>query len=130
MEKLYKGHRIELLVGLGSAGWDVSLRVFFQKGLVHTLDMFAMNKQFETYAEAIDAGITAARNQVDTNLRNYSNTSNLCARSRQLREQSRILREALRSNINKSITIVDKCLVVYSKTRMSRRSTWRSPLNI
>jgi len=128
MEQLYKGHRIELLVGLGSAGWDVSLRVFFQKGLAQTLEIFAMNKQFETYDAAIEAGITAARNRIDAKLQEYSKTSKLCARSKQLCEQSRVLQEALHGKVSKSRTIVDESLVVYLKMRMSRLSIRRSPL--
>src|SRR5215471_19341433 len=117
MEQLYKGHRIELLVGLGSAGWDVSLRVFFQKGLAQTLEIFAMNKQLETYDAAIEAGITAARNRIDTKLRAYSKTSQLRARSRQLCEQSKVLREALHSTVSKSRIIVEQSSALYLKIR-------------
>src|SRR5262249_18299732 len=83
---------------------------------------------FETYDAAIEAGITAARNRIDAKLQEYSKTSKLCARSKQLCEQSRVLQEALHGKVSKSRTIVDESLVVYLKMRMSRLSIRRSPL--
>ena len=117
MEQLYKGHRIEVLAGLDGTCWEVSLRVFFQKGAARTLEMFAMNKQFETYAAAIEAGITAARNRIDTKIRAYPKTSQLRARSRQLCEQSKVLREALHSTVSKSRIIVEQSSALYLKIR-------------
>jgi hypothetical protein len=57
--KLYKRHRIEVLAGLDGSGWNVSLRIFREKGEAHTLVIFAMNKQFATYDGAIEAGSAA-----------------------------------------------------------------------
>jgi hypothetical protein len=118
MERLYRGHRIEILVGLDGVGWNISLRVFFQKGAAHTLEIFTINERFERYDRAVEAGITAARNWVDTKLRDCSKTSKLCAHSRRLREESRVIQQTLRNTFAKSRTIVDESLALYQQMRL------------
>ena len=130
MEQLYKGHRIEVLTGLDGSDWNVSLRIFCQEGAAHTLVIFGISKQFARYDWAMEAGIIAAKNCIDTALRRSSKTTNLCAHSRRLREKSRVLRLALHSKVIKSRTILEQSSALYLKTRMYRASNQRSPLNI
>jgi hypothetical protein len=130
MEQPYKGHRVEVLAVLDGSHWNVSLRIFCQEGAAHTLVIFGISKQFARYDWAMEAGIIAAKNWIETARRRSSKTTKLCARSRQLREQSRVLREVLHSKVIKSRTIVEQSSALYLKKRMYRVSNQRSPVNV
>jgi hypothetical protein len=130
VEQFYKGHRIEVLAGLDGPDWVVSLRIFCQEGAAQTLVIFGISKQFARYDWAIKAGITAAKNWVDTALRPSSKTTNLCAHSRRLREKSRVLRLALHSNVSKSRRIVGQSLALYLNMQHSSHSPKLGPRKV
>src|SRR5262245_19174763 len=120
MEQFYKGHRIEVLAGLDGPDWVVSLCIFCQEGAAHTLVTFGIDKQFARYDWAMEAGIFAAKNWVDTALSRSSKTAKLCAHSRRLREKSRVIQQTLRSTVSKSRTIVAQSSALYQKIQPSR----------
>jgi len=118
MEQLYKDHRIQVLAGLNGASWITNLRIFRQKGAAHTFMIFAMNKQFATYDQAIEAGMIAARNWVDNSeIWHGSKTTKLCTYSKRLREHARLTQQISRSTVAKSKIIYGESVALYLKRR-------------
>jgi|RhiMetdeSRZDD1v2_1073273.scaffolds.fasta_scaffold120158_3 hypothetical protein len=66
MEQFYKGHRIEVSVGLDGDSWLASLFIYYSKGPLNILETFAMPDTFKTYDGAIEAGLTAAQKWIDS----------------------------------------------------------------
>jgi hypothetical protein len=118
MEQPYKRHRIQVLAGLNGGSWITNLRIFCQKGATHTFMIFAMNKEFATYGQAIEAGIMAGRNWVDdSEIRRGSKTTRLCAHSKRLREHARLIQQISRSTVAKSKIIYGESVALYLKMR-------------
>jgi hypothetical protein len=65
MERLYKDHRIQVLVWLDSDRWLVKIFIYYSDGVVNTLSTLAMNEKFTTYHEAIEASLAAAKKWID-----------------------------------------------------------------
>ena len=77
--------------------------------------IFAMNKHFATYDQAIEAGMIAARNWVDeSEIRHGSKTTKLCAYSKRLREDARLLQQISRT-VAKSKIIYGESVALYLK---------------
>jgi hypothetical protein len=65
MEQFYKGHRIEVSVGLDGDSWLASLFIYYSKGPLNILETFAMPDTFKTYDGVIEAGLAAAQKWID-----------------------------------------------------------------
>ncbi len=65
MDKFYKNHRIEVSLWLDGEGWFVSLFIYYNENGTNILVTFSLNKQFTTYDEAIEAGLSAAQEWID-----------------------------------------------------------------
>jgi hypothetical protein len=63
MEQFYKGHRIEFSVWLEHDGWIASLYIYSETQ--NTLVTFALPDTFNTYGEAMEAGLAAAKKWID-----------------------------------------------------------------
>jgi hypothetical protein len=65
MEHFYRGHRIECSVTLDGNAWTASVFIYYSEGSQNTLVTFPMNQNFKTYADAIHAGLAAAKKWID-----------------------------------------------------------------
>jgi hypothetical protein len=65
MEQFYKGHRIEVSVGLDGDSWCASLFIYYSEGHQNILVTFAMPDTFKTYDGAIEASLAAAQKWID-----------------------------------------------------------------
>ena len=65
MERLYKGHRIEVLVWPDGDGWLLSLFIYYSEGPMNMLVTFAVPGTFKKYGEAVEAGFAAAQKWID-----------------------------------------------------------------
>jgi hypothetical protein len=68
MEHLYKNHRIEISVVLDGNDWTASLFIYYSESSQNILVTFPMNQNFKTYADAMEAGLAAARKWIDGSL--------------------------------------------------------------
>jgi hypothetical protein len=65
MERFYRDHRIELSVGLDRDAWMLSIFIYYSEGLQNILVTFPMDQEFETYDDAMEAGLAAAKKWID-----------------------------------------------------------------
>ena len=65
MQQFYKGHPIEISVWLEGNDWCANSYIYYQQGPQNMLVSFALPYTFETYQEAVEAGLEAARNWID-----------------------------------------------------------------
>jgi hypothetical protein len=70
MEYVYKDHRIELSVGLDGDAWIVSIFIYYSENLRNILVTFPVDQEFKTYAEAVEAGLAAAKKYIDGRMSN------------------------------------------------------------
>jgi hypothetical protein len=70
MEHFYRDHRIEFAVKLGSDTWRVSVFICYSEGPQNTLVTFPMKQVFETYKNAIEVSLAAAKKWIDGRLSN------------------------------------------------------------
>jgi len=105
--KLYKGHRIQVLVGLDGLSWVTNLQILCRIGLAHMLVVFGINERFATYDRAMRAGITAAQNWVDE-FGYGSKTAKLRARSRLLHEQCRTTQQTSRTILAETLKLLEE----------------------
>ena len=65
MEQFYKGHRIEVSVGLDGDSWFASIFIYYSKGPQNILVTFAMPGTFKTYDGAIEESLAASQKWID-----------------------------------------------------------------
>jgi hypothetical protein len=70
MEHVYKSHRIQISVRLDGNNWTVSVFICYSEGPQNTLVTFPMKQVFETYKNAIEVSLAAAKKWIDGRLSN------------------------------------------------------------
>ena len=65
MEHFYRDHRIEVSAWLDVGGWCASLFIYYSDGPQNILVTFGVNDAFNTYNDAMKAGLAAAKKWID-----------------------------------------------------------------
>ena len=56
---------MDVSVGLDGNDWTVSVFIYYSEDLQNILVTFPMNQNFKTYADAMEAGLAAAKKWID-----------------------------------------------------------------